>query len=141
MSLRPLGTGILCLTLVVMAVSCASSRPDVDVTPTARTNVDAHVGKSLSSEGNAIADITDRFGSSETVFAVVNVPGKIEGTMRVVWMRDTQQVHEQSVTLDDDVHAYSFQLAPASGGHTAGTYRFEVYINGDRAEVENFQVQ
>jgi hypothetical protein len=141
MRMRFLGLGLFALALAVLSVSCAGHVPDVDTTPTVRTSVDAHVGKSMTPDGVRIDNIAKEFDKNETVFAVVDVPGKIEGTLRVRWLRGDEQVKEQTVSLSDDVHAYSFQLPPAEGGNPTGDYTLEVYVNGNRAETEKFEVK
>lgn len=145
---RSQGLGIWLLALAaVLTASCAGARNEAteqarstDLSPTARTTVDAHVGKGLSSDGNKIETITDDFGPNETVFAVVDVPGSMDGQLQVRWMHGGTQVHEQTVTLNN-THAYSFQLDPAAGGNQAGDYELEVYVNGKRVESEKFKIK
>jgi hypothetical protein len=136
------GKGLLGLALLVALSSCASSRGgDVDITPTARTNVDAHVGKGFTSDSTRVDNISDRFSPSETVHAVVDVPGKIEGIVQVRWLRGADTIGEQAIAIMDGVNAYRFRLEPPAGGHQLGDYRFEVWIDGNRVESESFSVQ
>jgi len=139
---RLLRTTVLGIGLAVLVASCATTKSEVDVTPTARVTVDAHVGKDPSPDGTKIGNISSEFGTTETVYAVVDVPGRLEGkTLRVRWLRGDQQVSEQSVPLTSEVHAYPFQLVPATSGHTTGEYVLEVFVNDDRVETEHFKIQ
>jgi hypothetical protein len=130
--------------LVGVTASCAGTQGggDVDVTPTVRTNIDAHIGKDFTSDSTRIGNISNDFGPNETVFAVVDVPGKIEGAINIRWMYgESETVLEQTVPIQEGIHAYRFRLDPAAGGHRVGDYRFEVYLNNNRAESESFKVK
>ncbi len=136
--LRMLGVAL----LAGLAASCASTSPDLDVTPTARTSVDAHVGKNFSSDSTHVGDISNDFGPNETVFAVVDVPGKIEGTVKVRWIYgENETIQEQNLVIEEGVNVYRFRLIPPAGGLRAGKYRFDVYIDANRAESESFTVR
>jgi hypothetical protein len=133
--------GIALTLLAALAVSCASTGGDVDVTPQLRTNVDAHIGKSFTTEGNKLENLSSDFGPNETVYAVVDVPGKVDGSMRIRWAYGNETLDEQTVTLQSGVNVYPFRLLPPTGGHRTGDYRFEVFVNENRAETETFTVR
>jgi hypothetical protein len=136
------GKGLLGLALLLALTSCAGTRAgDVDLTPTARANVDAHVGKGFTSDSTRVDNIASTFSAGETVHAVVDVPGKIEGVVQVRWLRGAETIGEQAIAIMDGVNAYRFRLEAPAGGHPLGDYRFEVWIDGNRVESESFSVQ
>ena len=123
-------------------VSCAATSKDVDMTPTTRISVDAHVGKGMTTDGKNIDNISKDFTTTETVYAVVDVPGRFEGKdVKVRWVKDNNVVSEQAMPIQDGVNVYPFQLAPPSGGLQPGEYRFEVWVDGKEVEKENFTVR
>jgi hypothetical protein len=128
--------------IVLMSASCAGTLRDVDTTPTARTTVDTHIGKSLTADNQRIRDIEDSFQPTETIYAVVDVPGSREGTLRVRWVFGAMEtLREQSMMIQANTHSYLFQLDPKDGGHSVGDYRLEVYVDDAQADSENFRVQ
>ena len=120
-------------------LSCASGG-GVDATPTLRTSVDAHLGKGWTSDSTRVENLTTDFSPTDVVHAIVDVPTKIDGTIRVVWMRGTDILEEKSRGLEPGANVYPYRLFPPAGGHPVGDYTFEVYINGNRAEAESFKV-
>ena len=123
-------------------VSCATTSKDVDMTQSARITVDAHVGKGMTADGKNIDNISKDFTTSETVYAVVDVPGRLDGKdVKVRWVMGTDVVSEQTMAVQDGVNVYPFQLAPPSGGFQPGEYRFEVWIDGKEVEQEKFTVR
>lgn len=135
------GMEVLALALVAaVAVSCASTGGDVDVTPTLRTSVDAHIGKNFTSDGKNVENMTSSFTPNETVFAVVDVPGRVDGTLKIRWLYGNELLDEQNVALQSGINVYPFRLMAPAGGHRMGEYRFEVWINNDRSESETFNV-
>jgi len=125
-----------------LLASCAATSKDVDMTPHARITVDAHVGKGMTPDGKNIDNISKDFTTSETVYAVVDVPGRLESKdVKVRWVHGSDVVAEQEMTVQDGVNVYPFQLAPPSGGLQPGDYRFEVWIDGKEVEKEAFTVR
>ena len=125
--------------LALLAASCAGTA--VDMTPTLNTKVDAHVGKSWTSDSTRMVDIADEFKPNDTVFALVDVPGKIEGVVRVRWVfGESEVVQEQTIEVQEGTNVYPFRLTPPAGGLKAGPYKFEVYINENKSDSESFSV-
>jgi hypothetical protein len=137
---RRLTSSLLVLTIAALAGACAGTR-DVDVTPTARMKLDAHVGKTWNSDSTRIENITDSFTTTETVYAVVDVTGEEAGTLRAKWMfdGDGSTVHEASMPIVGGTRNYAFRLSPGAGLR-AGDYRLEVYVNDRLEDTERFKV-
>jgi hypothetical protein len=131
----------LALALLAGAAGSCAGTGDVDMTPSARLTVDAHVGKTFSGDSTRVADITDDFAPNEAVLAVVDVPGRKDGVVRARWVYGSEVVSEQSIPIMEHVNAYRFRLEPPPGGHRAGQYKLEVYINDTLAETESFNVR
>lgn len=131
----------LALALALVAVSCAGGMQprDPDVTPMANLRADAHIGKTMTADSTRVSDIADRFTPNETVHAIVDVPGRSTGTLKVKWMYGDETVREQEMSLDSG-RPLHFEFTPAGAGHRTGEYRFEVEIDGNRVETERFQV-
>jgi len=140
MKSHSLGWGLFGLALLAALTSCAATGGDVDTTPTLRTSVDAHIGKNFTPDSTRVGELSSNFATGETVFAVVDVPGKIEGSLRVRWMRGGETVLEQTVPILDGVNAYRFRLEPPVGGLPPGDYTFEVWLGDNRAEAESFKI-
>ena len=140
MNARSLATWSLSLLLPLLALSCAGGTSDVDVTPTARMTVDAHVGKSMTSDGMRIDNISSSFKPTDTVYAVIDVPGSKEGTLNVRWVNGTDTVKEETLNITGDTKVLKTQLTPPEGGLKPGTYELQVMMNGDRLETEKFEV-
>ena len=131
---------VLAATLAVIVAGCAGPKSGVDLTPTMRLKVDAHIGKSWNSDGTKIASLSKTFSPTETVLAAVDVPGSADGTMTVRWTFGSDVLKEQSVTLGDKTTLYKFELPPAEGGNRAGEYEFQVLINDNESDTERFTV-
>jgi len=127
------------LVLVVLA-SCSSVGPSVDMTPTARLAVDAHVGKGWTADSTRIDNITKDFGPNETVYAAVDMPGSKDGIVKARWMYNGTEVQEHVIPTLEGINVYRFQLDPPPGGRPAGEYTFEVYVNDQKMETESFTV-
>ena len=127
--------------LVALATSCASTKPDVDATPTARLKIDAHVGKGWSSDSTRIENIADDFHPNETVYAIVDVPGKTEGVLRVRWVYGGDTIDERTMAIQEGVNVYPFRLTPPAEGLKVGDYRFEVFVNDNPSDSETFFVK
>jgi len=131
---------VLTAALTAIGAGCAGPKSGVDMTPTLRLKVDAHIGKSWNDDGTKIANLSTQFSPNETVLAAVDVPGSADGTMKVRWMFGTEVLKEQSVTLDDKTTLYKFELAPAAGGNRVGDYEFQVLLNDHESDTEHFKV-
>ena len=141
MRIRSHGWALVALASLASLVSCAGSK-GLDATPTLRLSVDAHVGKGFNSDSTGIVNISDNFTPTETVFALVDVPGKKEGVIKVRWMYgDTEPVQEQSMQLQESANAYPFRFTPPAEGNRVGKYHFEVWINDNKTETESFEVK
>jgi hypothetical protein len=129
--------------LVLLAgsvVSCAGGG-GVDTTPTLRTSVDAHIGKGLASDSTHVENISDTFTPKETVVAVIDIPTRIEGNLRIRWvLGESESLGEESRALQPGANVYVYRLTPPAGGHRVGDYRFEIYINDNLTETERFKV-
>ena len=126
------------LALTALAASCAGTR-DVDVTPTARMRLDAHVGKTFNSDSTRVDNIADTFTTSEAVLAVVDVTGEESGDVRARWIAPNgSAVGETSTPIVAGTRTYAFRMAP---GQPAGDYRLEVYANDRLEDTERFKIQ
>lgn len=143
MRTRDCGLLMLMLALAGLAGGCAMGG-GVDATPTLRTSVDAHIGKGWTSDSTRVENITADFAPNETVHAIVDVPPKIEGTIRVrLVFGENETIEEKTMTLQsaDKVNVYPYRLFPPADGHRIGDYKFEVYVNDNLAETEKFTVR
>ena len=131
---------LLSMALVAGAFGCSATK-DVDVTPTARLTVDAHVGKNFTPDSTNIGDIADDFTSNETVCAVVDVPGRMAGTVHARWMLGVETISEQSIPIMEGVNRYRFRLEPPAGGLRPGKYELQVYVDDHLADTEHFNVR
>lgn len=131
----------LALALALLAVSCAGGMQprDPDVTPMANLRADAHIGRTMTADSTRISDLADRFTPGETVHAIVDVPGRNSGTLKVKWMFGDETVSEQEMSLGSG-RPLHFEFRPAESGSRTGEYRLEVEIDGNRVETERFQV-
>jgi hypothetical protein len=121
---------------VALLSSCAATR-DVDVTPTARMRLDAHVGKTWNSDSTRIDNIADSFDASEPVLAVVDVTGEESGSIRAKWlMEDGTTALETSTPIVAGTRTYAFRFMPSQNG----SYRLEVYANDRLEDTERFKV-
>jgi hypothetical protein len=127
--------------LAGLATSCAATKNDVDATPTARLKIDAHVGKGFSSDSTNIVNISDDFRPNETVYAIVDVPGKTEGMLRVRWVYGGDTIDERTMAIQEGVNVYPFRLTPPAEGLKVGDYRFEVFVNDNPSDSETFHVK
>jgi hypothetical protein len=127
--------------VAVLSTSCATTG-DVDATPTLRTSVDTHIGKSLTADNQRISNLADDFQPNETIYAVVDVPGNREGTLRVRWVFGAMEtLREQSMPIRNGATSYVFQLDPRDGANKVGDYRLEVYLDELQVDSENFSVR
>ena len=124
----------------IAIVGCSKVGPAVDVTPTARLAVDAHLGKGWTSDSTRIETITKSFAPTETVYAAVDMPGSKEGTITARWMFKGAPVQEHTTTTQEGINVYRFELDPPAGGHAVGDYTFEVMLNNKTVETEHFSV-
>ena len=136
---RPISTlaRILVLTMAALASSCAGTR-DVDVTPTARVRLDAHLGTTMNSDSTRIDNIADTFNANQPVLAVVDVTGDQGGMLRTKWIyEDGTTVLESSVPIVAGQRNYSFRMMPEKPGE----YRLEVYAENSLEDTERFRVR
>lgn len=126
--------------IAATAISCASSKTDVDVTPTGRFSVDAHVGKGWSSDSSKIENISSSFRPEDVVHAVVDLSGDQAGTITARWLTDAGAVvSETSRTIEAGRRNYPFWLS--NGTPLAnGDYRLEVWVNGKLEDTEKFKI-
>lgn len=125
--------------LAATAMSCATTKTDVDLTPTASTKVDAHLGKGWNSDSTQIENISSNFRPEDVLYLVADVPGDATGTLRVRWMSGSSVVMEQTATVESGKHRYPFKLA-ASPPLAVGDYKVEVWLNDKLADTEHFKI-
>src|SRR5262245_14895938 len=144
MILRTTITRLLVALLPAVAMGCASEYDQSGMpAATNTTQVDVHVGKSVSSDSTRIGTVSDHFTPGETVHAVIDVPPEASGTMDVRWVfggSGGQTVSEQSVPIVPGTASYHVNLDPPDSGNKPGEYQLEITLNGDRVEVERFTV-
>ena len=126
--------------LAATAMSCATTKTDVDATPTARMKVDAHVGKGWNSDSTKIENISSSFRPEDVIYAVVDVSGGDSGTLIGRWSNASGNVVlEQTSTIVAGQRNYPFKLIGVP--LTAGDYKFEAWLNGKMEDAEHFKVE
>ena len=132
----------LCLAaLAASAISCATSKTDVDLTPTGRMRADAHVGKGWNTDSTKIENISSNFRPEDVVHIVVDVPSEQTGVIRARISKDPGGiVTETSRPIVAGQRNYAFW--PTSGTPLPpAEYKLEVWVNDDLVDTEKFKVE
>jgi len=118
------------LVLSLVAAACGPSGP-LQVST-------IQLGRRLNSD-NSVAEHTTRFRPDDTIYvAVLTGPGR--GTIGVRWTYAGRLISEPSRDVAyRDQAATEFHIQN-SGGFPPGTYRVEVFLDGEPVGERNFQV-
>jgi hypothetical protein len=99
------------------------------------------VGRSLGSD-KRVADKTDSFKPNETVYVSVTTQGSApSATLKARWTYEGDQlVQESSQTIAPTGTAVTEFHVAKPDGWPKGTYKVEVFLNGNSVETESFKV-
>jgi hypothetical protein len=135
----------LCLALLVMTAACRGDRDPGTAGTTGSTAVrvtDVTLGRSVG-EDKAIADRTETFQASDTIYASIATDGSANSaTLRARWtFEDGQVVDESTRTIaPNNRERTEFHIAKPTGW-PAGKYKLEVFLDNQPAETKNFEVR
>lgn len=134
-------TSLALAALAASAISCASSKTDVDLTPTGRMKADAHVGKGWNPDSTKIENISSNFRPEDVIAIVVDVTGDQSGLIRARISKDPGGVvTETSRPIVTGQRNYAFW--PTTGTPLPpAEYKLEVWINSDLVDTEKFKVE
>jgi hypothetical protein len=133
--------------LVALTLSAACSRPSTSPAPGAPPATEAvrvtdvDLGRSLGAD-KRVADKTDSFKPNETVYVSVTTEGSAaSATLKARWTFEGDQlVQESSQTIAPTGTAVTeFHIAKPDGW-PKGSYKVEVFLNGNPVESESFKV-
>ena len=145
-----LAAGFLGLTILAALSGCApkpkplppvsAPAPTPTVTPLSVTGVS--LGRSLAAD-KSIADRTDSFAPTDTIYASVRTEGSSSNaTIMARWMYEAGQVVEEASQTIAPVGGSSFTEFHVSkpDGWPTGSYAVEVFLNGTSAQRQAFRV-
>ncbi|HEY2941468.1 MAG TPA: hypothetical protein VGN09_03450 [Vicinamibacteria bacterium] len=138
---------ILMALLLTTALGAACSRPGASPAPGAPPAAesvrvtDVDVGRSLGSD-KRVADKTDSFKPNETVYVSVTTQGSApSATLKARWTYEGDQlVQESSQTIAPTGTAVTEFHVAKPDGWPKGSYKVEVFLNGNSVETESFKV-
>jgi hypothetical protein len=149
-TLRPI-LAPLCLALAIYATGCqkktsetsSTSYSEKSTTETSAikvTNVD--LGRNIGVDKN-VTDATTTFSPNDMIYASVQTSGSSpSATVKVRWTYQDGQVvdeSEQTIAPTGDTRT-EFHISKPDGW-PAGTYKAEVYLNGQLVQSKNFEVK
>jgi len=104
---------------------------------------DVTLGRSVGTD-KKVADATDTFKPSDTIYASIHTTGRGNGSSTPITVRwtfqDGQQVEERSETIATNGDAYTEFHVSKPSGWPAGTYTVHVLTNGQELATKNFTV-
>jgi hypothetical protein len=138
---------ILMTLLVATALGAACSRPGTSPAPGAPPAAesvrvtDVDLGRSLGAD-KRIMDKTDSFKPNETVYVSVTTQGSApSATLKARWTYEGDQlVQESSQTIAPIGTAVTEFHVAKPDGWPKGSYKVEVFLNGNSVETESFKV-
>jgi hypothetical protein len=128
-----------------MTAACRGDRDPGTTGTTGTTAVrvtDVTLGRSVG-EDKAIADRTETFRPSDTIYASIATDGSANSaTLRARWtFEDGQVVDESTRTIaPNNRERTEFHIAKPTGW-PAGKYKLEVFLDNQPAETKNFEVR
>ena len=133
--------------LVALTLSAACSRPSASPAPGAPPATesvrvtDVDLGRSLGAD-KRVADKTDSFKPNETVYVSVTTEGSASSaTLKARWTYEGDQlVQESSQTIAPTGTAVTEFHVAKPDGWPKGSYKVEVFLNGNPVESESFKV-
>jgi hypothetical protein len=137
---------ILTALLLATALGTACSRPGASPAPGAPPAesvrvTDVDLGRSLAAD-KRVADKTDSFKPNETVYLSVTTEGSApSATLKARWTYEGDQlVQESSQTIAPTGTAVTEFHVAKPDGWPKGSYKVEVFLNGNPVESESFKV-
>jgi hypothetical protein len=130
--------------LLLAALGAACSRPGASPAPASETAVrvtDVDLGRSLGAD-KRVTDKTDSFKPNETVYVSVTTEGSAPtATLKARWTYEGGQlVQESSQTIAPTGAAVTEFHVAKPDGWPKGSYKVEVFLNGNSVETESFKV-
>jgi hypothetical protein len=130
--------------LLLLALGAACSRPGASPAPASETAVrvtDVDLGRSLGAD-KRVTDKTDSFKPNETVYVSVTTEGSAPtATLKARWTYEGGQlVQESSQTIAPTGAAVTEFHVAKPDGWPKGSYKVEVFLNGNSVETESFKV-
>jgi hypothetical protein len=132
--------------LLATALGAACSRPAASPPPpagaeTAVRVTDVDLGRALGSD-KRVTDKTDSFTSAETIYVSVRTEGSASSaTLKTRWTYETGQlVQESTRTIAPAGTAVTEFHVAKPDGWPKGSYKVEVFLNGNSVETESFKV-
>jgi hypothetical protein len=133
--------------LLATALAAACSRPGASPAPGAPPAAgsvrvtDVDLGRSLGAD-KRVADKTDSFKPNETVYLSVTTEGSApSATLKARWTYEGDQlVQESSQTIAPTGAAVTEFHVAKPDGWPKGSYKVEVFLNGNPVETESFKV-
>lgn len=139
--------GFLALMLVVVGCGRKDSGSTIEAGSRAETRAavrvtDVEVGRELGAD-KRLTDETDEFRPTDVIYAVVKTQGSGPNTELLArWTyEDGQVVDESSRNIAaEGEDATEFHISKPSGWPT-GKYKVQIFVNGEPAESEDFEVK
>jgi cellulase/cellobiase CelA1 len=134
--------------LLLAALGGACSRPGASPAPapppaaeTAVRVTDVDLGRSLGAD-KRVTEKTDSFKPNETVYVSVTTEGSAPtATLKARWTYEGGQlVQESSQTIAPTGAAVTEFHVAKPDGWPKGSYKVEVFLNGNSVETESFKV-
>lgn len=139
---------LLTAVLLATALGAACSRPAASPAPapapgaeTAVRVTDVDLGRAVGQD-KRVTDKTDSFTPSETIYVSVRTEGSAAtATLKARWTYEGGQVVQESsqAIAPTGPAVTEFHVAKADGW-PKGSYKVEVFLNGNSVETESFKV-
>jgi len=135
---------VLTAVLLATALGAACSRPSASPAPAPETAVritDVDLGRAVGLD-KRVTDKTDSFTPSETIYVSVRTEGSAPtATLKARWTYEGGQlVQESSRTIAPTGTAVTEFHVAKPDGWPKGSYKVEVFLNGNSVETESFKV-
>jgi hypothetical protein len=139
---------VLTAVLLVAALGTACSRPSASPAPapapaadTAVRVTDVDLGRAVGLD-KRVTDKTDSFTPTETIYVSVRTEGSASNaTLKARWTYEGGQlVQESSRTIAPTGTAVTEFHIAKPGGWPKGSYKVEVFLDGNTVETESFKV-
>lgn len=144
MRMHVLMTGLaLAVTLTAGCRTERYDRPDGadERAPAGLAVADIELGRTVNAD-KTIADRTDTFRPTETIYASVRTTGAGSGTLKARWLyQDGQLVEESTETIAPTSEARTEFHVAKPDGWPEGKYRLELTLNGIAVGTREFQVR
>lgn len=132
--------------LLLATLAACSSKPSpppaapADATPAGVKVTEITVGRSLTAD-RTIADKTDSFKPTDTIYVSIATEGSSRATLAARWTyQDGQVIEESNQAIAPTGPAVSEFHVSRPNGWPAGKYKVEVMLNGATAGIKDFEV-